>query len=180
MMNRTFILSPRFAALSSIILLAALSRLLPHWPNFTPVAAIALFGGAHYGKRMQAFLVPLAALFLSDLVLGFHHTMWAVYLGFVLTVIFGLGLRGKVALLPLSATVMGSSVVFFLLTNFGSWLGSPFYAQTMTGLLTAYTAGLPFFLNSLAGDLFFSGALFGSFYWLQQRYPALRGSGLNA
>lgn len=179
-MSHSSFIHPRFATLTGIILLAAVFRLLPHWPNVTPVAAMALFGGAYFSRKVFAFILPMLALILSDLVLGFHASMWAVYLGFAITVIFGLGIRRKVSTGLVAGAVLGSSVIFFLLTNFASWLGSPFYSPTFAGLLMAYTAGLPFFLNSLIGDLFFSGLLFGSFYLLQQRFPVLRREGVTA
>jgi hypothetical protein len=173
-MSHSALINPRFATITGIILVAAVFRLLPHWPNVTPVAAMALFGGAYFSRKIFAFILPMAALFLSDLVLGFHGTMWAVYLGFAITVAFGLLIRSKVSVWSVAGVVLGSSVIFFLLTNFASWMGSAFYAPTFTGLLTAYTAGLPFFLNSLLGDVFFAGVLFGSFQLLQQWYPALK------
>lgn len=175
-MSKSTIISPRFTVISATIILAAFSRLVPHWPNVTPIAAIALFGGAYYGRKYLAFLVPLAALFLSDLILGLHASMWAVYSGFIITVIMGLSLNGRVRPLSLLTVVISSSAVFFLLTNFGSWISSPFYSKDLPGLMLAYTAGLPFFLNSLLGDLFYSGVLFGSYYLLQQRFPALQES----
>jgi hypothetical protein len=174
MMKTKYTLSPRFLVLTGVILIAALFRLLPHWPNFTPVAAIALFGGAHFSRKAIAFMIPLAALFLSDLILGFHGTMWAVYLGFIFTVALGMGIKGKTAVLPVLGTVVASSVLFYLLTNLAAWIGSPFYPQTFSGLMMSYAAGIPFLWNSLAGDLFYSGVLFGSFYFIRQRYPILQ------
>jgi len=80
------IFTTRLAVIAGIILAAALFRLVPHWPNFTPVAAIALFGGTYLHKKYLAFLVPLTALFISDLILGFHPVMGWVYAGFTVTV----------------------------------------------------------------------------------------------
>jgi len=144
----------------TLILVAALSRLLPHPPNVTPVAAMALLGGAYFGRRL-AFLIPLAALFLSDLVLGFHSTMLFVYAGFVLTTVLGTQLREDRAPGRVLGFALASSVAFFLITNFGVWVTGGLYTRDFAGLSACYTAALPFFRNSLAGDLFFTAVLFG-------------------
>lgn len=173
--------SIRTTTLISIILLTALSRLAPHWPNFTPVAALALFGAAHFDRRWLGLVVPVAAMLLSDALIGFHGTMTAVYVSFALTWLIGLALlRGKATLGRVVTASLLSSVLFFLITNFAVWYGSTFYPQTPQGLLACYTAGLAFyngqsfFLNGLLGDLFFSGVLFGSYALLQRKFPVLR------
>ena len=169
---------------AGMIVLAALSRLLPHPPNFSPVEAIALFGGAYFAKKHAALWVPLAAMFLSDLALGlanggiyadyFLSAGFAlVYLCIALSALLGFGLRGRVSAVRVGAWSLLGSVLFFLVTNFGAWLGSPLYAQSADGLLAAYVAGLPFFQNTVLGTLFYSALLFGSFAWLRRRSPAL-------
>lgn len=167
-------LSPKVLVISGIILFAALMRLVPHYPNFTPVAAIALFGGAHFGKRWLAFFVPLFALFISDLFLGFHGMMLAVYASFALVVGIGMLLRNNIRFGTVLGATLGGSLLFFLVTNFAVWAGSPFYPQTVGGLLSTYVAALPFFHSSLLGDLFYSGVFFGGYYLIEQRYPVLK------
>lgn len=170
----------RLATLTSIILATALFRVLPHWYNFTPVAALALFGGAMFERKWLGLVIPGLAMLLSDYLIGFHGTMPAVYLSFALTWLVGtLALRQPTALRVATASIT-SSVLFFLITNFAVWYGDTFYAQTAQGLLACYGAGLAFyqgqsfFLNGVAGDLFFSGLLFGAYYLLQQRFTVLR------
>ena len=170
----------RLATLTSIVLATALFRLLPHWYNFTPVAALALFGGAMFDRKWLGLVVPGLAMLLSDVLIGFHGTMPAVYVSFGLTWLLGVwALRRPTAIRIASASV-ASSVLFFLITNFAVWYGDSFYTQDIQGLLTCYVAGLSFyngqsfFLNGLAGDLFFSGLLFGGYYLLQQRFTVLR------
>src|ERR1700710_2893084 len=102
-------LKPRLLALVSVILMAAAARLLPHLPNLTPIAAVALFGGAYFADRRLAFLVPLTALFLSDLVIGFHPHMEIVYLSFALIVAIGLWLQNHRTALPIAGAVLLSS-----------------------------------------------------------------------
>lgn len=167
-------MNPRLATLVLIILGAALFRLMPHPPNVTPIAAMALFAGAYMPDKRLALLVPLAALLLSDLVLGLHNSMLFVYAGIALTVVIGFGLRHRPRVMPAIAASLVASVVFFLLTNFGAWATSGLYPQTLEGLSMAYTAGIPFFRNSLLGDLFFTALLFGGFQALERWRPSLR------
>lgn len=172
--------------LITIIGLAALSRLLPHPPNFTPLGAMAIFGAAYFSKRYLVFLVPLAALWISNLLLdnllyaklypefyaGFtwFGNAWT-YLGIALIAVLAMITLKKVSVPALFGTSIGASVLFFLVSNFGSWIGSPFYPQNIGGLMASYGAGLPFFWSTLAGDLFFTGVLFGGFYLIRQNYP---------
>jgi hypothetical protein len=176
------ILTPRFIFVLFTVLAAAAMRLLPHWPNFTPVAAMALFGGVYFSRKYLAFLVPMAAMFLSDLILGFHATMPAVYIAFAITVLIGMLIARNPKVINIAGATMMSTIIFFLITNFASWLGSPIYAQNFGGLMASYTAGLAFlndgngisfFLNSLIGDLFYTGILFGVFYLARLRFPVL-------
>ena len=170
--------------LGGMIALAALSRLLPHPPNFSPVEAIALFGGAYFANRWAAVWVPLAAMFASDLVLGLVNggIYWSyflsagyllVYACIALSALLGFGLRGRVNAARVGAYSIVGSLLFFVVTNFGAWLGSPMYPQTGAGLAAAYVAGIPFFQYTLLGTLFYSTLLFGSFAWLRSRSPAL-------
>jgi hypothetical protein len=164
----------RLLAILSAIVAAAALRLLPHPPNFTPIAAMALFGGAYLGRRGLAFIAPLAALFLSDAIIGFHSYMWATYLSMALIVLLGWAVRARITFVRVGAAAVASSVLFFLLTNFSVWLGSSVYPQTFAGLAACYVAAIPFFQNTLAGDLFYSGLLFGGFALLERLVPALR------
>ena len=145
-----------------LIVLAAASRLLPHPPNFAPVAAIGLYAGA-YTSRRAAWLVPFAALLLSDLVLGFYHPVSMVvnYLAFASCLGLGAAWLAKGRSLPrVAGAVLASSVTFFVISNFGMWL-SGYYPRTWAGLVECYTAALPFFRNTLASDAVYSAALFG-------------------
>lgn len=167
----------------SVIIAGALFRFIPHWPNFTPIAAMALFGGAYLGRKHLAFIIPFAAMFLSDLVLGLHKDMWAVYVAFGITVFLGTLIRNNVRIFSVVTASIASSVIFFLLTNFASWLSSPFYPQTASGLMQCYIAGLAFFnngsygisffLNEIAGALFYNGLFFGIYAFAKQRFPVI-------
>ena len=164
----------RLAAILSAILIAAALRLVPHPPNFTPIGAMALFGGAYFGRRALAFAAPLGALLLSDLVIGFHSGMPYVYGSVALIVLLGWAIARRIALVSVAAAAVASSVMFFIVTNFGTWATGELYPQTVTGLVACYVAAIPFFQNTLAGDLLFSALLFGGFALLEHRLPSLR------
>lgn len=177
------ILNTRFAVLTGIILAGAFMRLIPHWPNFTPIAAMALFGGAYLGRKYLAFLIPLAAMFISDLVIGLHGSMIAVYIAFTITVSIGILIGRNLSVGKVIGASLSASVIFFLITNFASWIGSPLYTQDFAGLMQAYTAGLvffndgsygiSFFLNEIMGGLFYNTLFFGAFYLATRRFPSL-------
>ncbi|MCI1709056.1 MAG: hypothetical protein LKM39_00590 [Chiayiivirga sp.] len=173
-------LSPGPLVLGAMILAAVATRLLYHFnpglvpPNFSPVEAVALFGGAYFADRRLALLVPLAAMAVSDLIIGFHGLLWLVYACVALSTVLGFGLRGKVRPVRVAAYGVLGSTLFFVFTNFGVWLGSSMYPQTWAGLVECYVAGIPFYKNTLAGTLFYSAVLFGGFALLRQRLPQLR------
>lgn len=166
-------LTPRFLVLAGMIFIAAFSRLIPHPPNFTAVAAIALFGGAYFSSKYIALLLPLIALLITDLIIGFHNTMWAVYLSFIAVVIIGMMLQDKKKPGNVLLASVSASVLFFVVTNFAVWLMGSLYPKTSEGLVICFTATIPFFHYNLLGDLFFVGVLFGSFELAKVKFPQL-------
>lgn len=171
-MNSTFF-NTRFIAVTGLILIAATTRFIPHPPNLTAVSAIALFGGAYFTKRYLAFIVPISAMLLTDLFIGFHSAIWAVYLSFILIVAIGFTLKQKKNLPRILGASLSASISFFIITNFGTWLSTPLYPKTLEGLAICYTAAIPFFHYTVIGDLFFVGALFGFFELAKMKYPSL-------
>ena len=165
----------RLAAIFAAILVAAILRLVPHPPNFTPIGAMALFSGAYLGRKgVIAFAAPLGALLLSDLVLGFYRGMPTVYFSVASVVIIGWLSLQRVSPLRIGAAAIASSVLFFAVTNFGMWLSSGFYPRTLAGLEACYVAAIPFFQNTLAGDLFYATLLFGGWKIAETLFPRLR------
>jgi hypothetical protein len=167
--------------LVALTLAAAATRLLPHPPNFTPLAALALFGGTYFTSPRAAFAVPLAAMFFSDLALGLlfygmaiFPMMPFVYASFALTVMLGFWVRRRCSPVTVGTAALAASVLFFAITNFGVWLRGRMYARTPEGLAACYAAALPFFQNTLAGDAIFTLVLFGGFALAQHYVPALR------
>ncbi len=172
------IFTPRFLFVTSAIVLAAVSRLLPHIPNFTPIAAMSLFGGAYFTDKKLAFIIPFLAMCLSDGAMeiinatGRHNTVVYVYAGFALTSVIGLIIRKNISIISIVGGSILSSILFFLITNFGVWAEYGSQPNAL-GLGATYIMGIPFFAPTLVGDLFYSGVLFGAFYFAQRRLPAL-------
>jgi hypothetical protein len=164
----------RLIALLSAIVVAAALRLVPHPPNFTPIGAMALFSGAYLGKRGLAFVAPLGPLLLSDAIIGFHTGMPFVYASVMLVVLIGWAVRSRITPMRIAPAAVASSVLFFAITNLGVWLKGIYYPQTLSGLAACYVAAIPFFQNTLAGDLFYAALLFGGFRVAELLMPTLR------
>jgi hypothetical protein len=160
-----------------LILIAAFSRIIPHPHNFTPVGGIAIFGSFFLGKKIWSFAVPLFAMWLSDLFINnviypyqypeYYHGFrlfgsWWVYGTFLLMPLIGWFILRTFSIPRLALTGFITAILFFLVTNFASWLNNPMYTQNFSGLLTSYIAGIPFFRNTLLGDLFYLSVLFGT------------------
>ncbi len=162
---------------SVLILMATLGRILPHPPNFTPLAAVALFGGFYLSQKHLGLLLPLICLFFSDLLLqasfylglnpfpGFHTSMVFVYGAFLLIALLGTKLKGRLQVGNLLGATAASSVLFYLLTNFGVWIASGMYPRSIEGLLSCYSMGLPFLGTGFLGDLCFVTVIFGAYYF---------------
>jgi hypothetical protein len=164
--------NPRILTLAGMILAAALIRLLPHPPNFAPIAAMALFGGAYFSNKKLAFIIPLAALFLTDAIIGFHYLMSAVYVSFALIVLIGISVK-TINYKNVFLASVSASVSFFMLTNLAEWALGVMYPKTAAGLAMCFTAAVPFFHYTLIGDLFFVSAMFGAFELFRLRFPVL-------
>ena len=177
----------RFFVLVLLILVAAFSRLVPHIFNFSPLNAICLFGAAKFSKKWQAFLIPIAACWLSDLFIinvsyghlygnftWFYNGFYWQYASYALITFAGLFIFKKTTVSRVLSGVLTSTVIFFLVTNFGCFPGNPAYPQNIGGLMSCYAAGLPFVQGTFFGTLFYSAILFGTFALLQQRFTVLK------
>jgi hypothetical protein len=162
----------QFTTVTGMILLATVSTLIPHPPNFSPIGAIALFAGARSTGRWAAFAVPLGALFLRDCVIGLHVLMPVVYACYVLNVCLGFSLKTSRKAWRIGATSLAASCVFFIVTNFADWLLLGGYPPTAQGLFACYVAAIPFFGNTLAGDLFYTALMFGLYALAERRFVA--------
>ncbi len=158
-----------------LVVLAVFSRLIPHPLNFTPVGALGLFAGAYIVDK-RVWLLPLCALLLSDFFIGFYEpiAMLFVYLGFALSAFIGrLLLTEKRSSLRLGGAAVSSATIFFIVSNFGTWLSGTLYPMSLAGLTECYLMAIPFYGNTLLGDIFYVAVLFGIFEasqgWKQKR-----------
>jgi hypothetical protein len=145
-----------------VVLVAVMMRFLPHPANIAPIAAMALFGGAYLNKK-YATVLPLVAMLISDLFLGFHKTMPFVYGSFLIASVIGMALKDKIKVKTVIGASLLSSIIFYVVTNFGVWLTSGMYEMTFLGLVKCYVLAIPFFRNTLAGDLFYTVMMFGGY-----------------
>ncbi len=175
------------ALVLAAIALTFLARLwLPAPYNFVPVGALALFAGAYFRSLKWALLVPVAAMFATDSILhlqyvlggsewpGYHTLLPIVYFSYLLMVLIGSGLRGRINIINVPLSAIAGSILFFIVTNFGVWaMGG--YTYTFAGLVECYTLAIPFFRSTLLGNLFYVGVLFGS-YEMIKSYKAVLGT----
>jgi hypothetical protein len=157
-----------------MIAIAAALRIAPHPWNFTPIGAMALFSGAILKDRRLAFIVPLLALIVGDIFVGFHKLMPVVYASFLISVAIGFWLRNRRTVGRIAAATLLGAVQFFLVTNFAVWAFGLSYPRSTAGLAACYAAGIPFFWNTLAGDAVYAGLLFGSFALAERLFPVFR------
>lgn len=183
----------RFSVLVLMIVLAAFSRIIPHMPNFSPLGAIGLFGAAYFSKKWQAFLIPIAATWLSDLFINnviyaqyypqfawFYQGFYWQYGSYLLITLTGIFILKKTKPQRVISGALASTAIFFLVSNFGCWIGSTTCPQNLGGLMTCYAAGIPFLKGTLFGDLLYSGVLFGTFALAQKQFPVLRLSNVQS
>lgn len=178
-----------FYAAATMILFAALTRLFPHYPNFTAIGAIAVFGGSVIKDRKMAFILPLAALILSDIFLelftpikGFYGMGQLFVYGAFVLITWLAGFMGKRSVANVAFAAVWSGLIFFIISNFGVWLLSgSFYPKTLGGLMACYWAAIPFYqghvmgsflLNGIIGDLFFTALLFGIYGIIENKIAA--------
>ena len=153
-----------------IVLLAAMTRLIPHPPNFTPIIAIGLVSGAYITNRYFCFFIPICAMFISDIFLGFQNLIYWVYGSLLLIPLLGMLLKSKVNIVNCILGCASGSIIFFIITNFGVWISSSYYPKTIEGILTCYTMALPFFANTLTSSLLYSAIIFsGSEYIVRKQ-----------
>ena len=146
----------------ALVIFGVVARLLPHPANLAPVGAIALFGGAILPRRFGWWL-PLAVMLVSDAIIGFYHGIIFTWVAFLLVGLFGTSLRSQSNWLRVPLGALGSSVIFFVVSNFGVWAQGQIYAHTWAGLVQCYQMALPFFRNTFLGDLIYASALFGAY-----------------
>lgn len=167
-------ISKRDSFLVLMILIGIISRIIPHSPNLTAIGAIGLFCGASFANRFLAYCAPLIAMICSDAVIGFTSMSVVIYAAMMLYVAFGVMAGDELNPLRLLVASLSGSVSFFLITNFACWWTG--YEHTLAGLSACYIAAVPFFHNTLIGDLAYGFALFGCLALAQASAPSLKPS----
>lgn len=162
----------RFVFLTSLVVAAVVTRIIPHPPNVTAVGALAVFAGAMFRDRRVAFALPLVAMFFSDLVLGLHLLMPIVYGSFALSVSITRWLASSRKIVGFSASVLLGGVQFFVVTNAACWV--VYYPITWEGFVSCYANALPYLRNSLLGDAGYTVALFGAIWLAEKLAPTIR------
>ncbi len=180
-------MNKRFIVITGLILAAAISRLIPHPYNFAPIGAMSLFGAAYFSDKKFSFIMPLLAMFISDLLINnilyasyynsfvfFTPGFYWVYGALALIVVAGIFILKKVSATRVIAGSLAASILFFLVTNLGVWLADPLYPPTFQGLMLCYEMAIPFFDNTVLGDMVYSGVLFGAFEFVKTQVPELQ------
>ena len=152
-----------------LIVLLAFSRLIPHPPNFTPILGMAIFSGAIINRKFLAYLVPLAAMLLSDLYLGFHSGMPIIYFTLAICVLIGTFIESRVTIFNSILVITGGVLVFYLITNFAVWYGSGMYENSFSGLITCYVMGIPFLQNTFISSLMYGMGAFLIYEMINKR-----------
>lgn len=165
-----------FVIVLVFVLIGVSLRLLPHPPNFAPIAAIALFGGVYLSRKV-ALTLPIAVMIISDIFLGgYYHlpVMTSVYGSFLLMVVLGFWLKKHKKWYTIGGSAILSAVLFFVITNFAVWVFNPWYLKTFSGIIQCYTMAIPFFKNTLMGNLFYVAVFFGTYeiirVWLERKF----------
>jgi len=152
----------KFIIAAVLIVLSVATRFLSLPPNFSPIIAVALFSGVIFANKKLAFLIPIAAMFISDIAIGLHTTMVAVYLSFILIAFLGMKIKNIS-----SKSVLGNSIlsafIFFVITNFGVFIAG-WYGYSFEGLVSCFTMAIPFFRATLTSSVLYSCLLFGGYY----------------
>lgn len=146
----------------AIITFAVVLRLIPHPPNFTPIGALAIFGGAYFGKK-YGILLPLLVMLISDLFIGIHSTIGFVYAGFLIAGLIGNWIGKNRNFSRFFIGTLASSVLFFTVSNFGVWAATPLYPKTLEGLVLSYVMAIPFFRNTILSDIFYVSLFISSY-----------------
>lgn len=164
----------KIVAILILIATGASYRFFPHPPNFVPVAAISLFSGFYF--RRYFIFIPIAIMLLSDIFIGFYDwkLMAVVYFSFFLVGIIGIYIQKNKSILAILGCSLFGSILFFIFTNFAVWAFSFWYPHNLQGLIECYAMALPFFKNTLAGDLFYVSAIFGCYELLAQPREKLK------
>ncbi len=174
-------------AVSLIVLIVSFLRIIPHIHNFSPIIALAIFGAFHYKYKSLSYGVPLLALWVSDILINnfiynlsgnfelFYDGFYWQYLSYIIIIFISINFRNKkISGINIIYLTFLTSIIFFIITNFGFWLNSNLYSNNFNGLIQCYLAAIPFFKGTLYGAFFYTPIIFGLYYFLQKKLAILR------
>jgi len=157
-----------FTLSNILIILAIASRFLPHPPNFTAVISVGIFAGFLFKNKTIGYIIPIISMVASDIILGFHNTLWSIYLSLIIATIIGTKMKkSNTGSITLSSLI--SATIFYIITNFAVWLNGIMYPTNLSGLISCYISAIPFFGYTLLSTFLFSFILFG-LYSLLEKY----------
>ena len=173
---------------SLIVLVVSFLRIIPHIQNFSPIIALAIFGALHYKSKSLSYIIPILSLWVSDLLINnfiyssysnnfnfFYEGFYWQYISYLVIIFLSLNFnKRKINILNVFFLALCSSLLFFIITNFGFWLTSGIYSNNLYGLIECYIAGIPFYKGTLLGVLFYTPVLIGLYYMLQKKISLLR------
>ena len=172
----------KFHLIIGLIFIDAFSRIIPHYPNFTPLCAIALFGSKYFKNPFISYSIPLLSLWISDLIINnfilksyfnnsilFYPGFYWQYGSFILISLLGRLSLKQLSIPKLFGISISSSIIFFLISNFGVWINSSIYPKSIFGLIACYNAAIPFYFGTLFSSLFYSAFLFGAYEYLRKK-----------
>jgi len=158
---------------AGLLILGVISRLIIHLPNFTPVIALALFGGV-YLKKQQAVILPVLMMIIADLFIGIDATFPFTWGSMAAIALMGLWVRRNKSFTTVAGSSLLSSVLFFLVSNFGVWLVQNMYPRTLAGLIECYVTAIPFFGSTLVSTVVYTAVLFAGYEWAAARLQKTR------
>ena len=174
-------------AVSLIVLVVSILRLIPHVNNFSPIIALAIFGALHYKSKNLSYIIPLLALWFSDLLINnfiyklsssfelFYEGFYWQYLAYIIIIFISVSFKNKkINASKIFYLAFFSSIVFFVVTNFGYWFSTNLYSSDFNGLLECYLAAIPFYKGTLLGTFFYTPIFFGFYYLLQKKLDVLK------
>lgn len=174
-------------AVSLIVFGVCILRIIPHINNFSPIIALAIFGSLHYKNKNQAYIVTILCLWISDLVINnfiynlsdnlvwFYKGFYWQYISYLVIILLSLNFKNKkINFKNISFLILSTSLIFFIITNFGFWVSSGFYSYDLLGLIECYIAAIPFYKGTLFGSIFYTPLFIGFYYFLQNKISSLR------
>ncbi len=182
----------QFLLISFVVASVAFLRIIPHIYNFSPVIALAIFGAIHFRKKIYSYSIVIFSIMLSDIIINgfiydldnsflfFYEGFYWQYISYFVIILLSFSFKGKkIGLKNITYLCLSSSLIFFVISNFGFWLTSGMYSYTFPGLIECYIKAIPFYQGTLLGTFFYTPIFFGLYYFLQKNNSTFRAKHLT-